>query len=285
MCSFRATDPCVLETINITQPLLVYIPVRNCRDTILQVLAALPVGVEGFADVLVLDNCSEDGTPDVVLDARERGLIPQRLHLVQPCRNVGYAGSQKIAYSIACHAAPCRWVAMVHGDGQYPPHLLSSFVGYMASKYGSVYGYRSKWHYPHQEETPFFTWLAIRTLSVLESAITGVRRREWHSGFVMHSTRLLRKLDLAALTDTPHIDGHLLFASAVAEEPVIGIPIYKLYKALTAFEGAARRRYVLDVLRLMFSFHQTRQQLLRGDGKIREPEELAGGPVRVLGLP
>jgi hypothetical protein len=127
-----------------------------------------------------------------------------------------------------------------------------------------------------------FTWMAIRTLSALESVITGVARREWHSGLVMHSTRFLRKLDLAALTGTPHIDGHLLFAADVAGESALGVPIYKLYKELSAFEGAARRRYVFDVLKLMFSFQRTRHNLLRGQRDTRHPEELAGCPIRVF---
>jgi hypothetical protein len=147
-----------------------------------------------------------------------------------------------------------QWVIMLHGDGQYAPELLEKYEPYFDSDFDVVYGYRSKAAYGKREETPLMVWLLIKMLSFVESVVTGFWRREWHTGFVMYSTKFLRIVNMAALTETPHIDGHLLYASGLLGGKVAAVPIYKLYKELTAFEGEARRKYVFSVLRLMFQF-------------------------------
>lgn len=151
---------------------------------------------------------------------------------------------------------------MLHGDGQYPPGLLERYIPFFDSKNGIIYAYRSRKHFPDKEETPFLSGLTIKTLGILESIVTGYSRLEWHTGFLMHSTRFLKRVNLDALTSTPHIDGHLLFAAGVLGEEVKAIPIYKRYKLLQAFEGAARRRYVFDVLRLMFLFRKEKSLVI-----------------------
>lgn len=270
------------EGVHFTRRLLIYVPTYNCSDTIVDVLRSIPPPVQMLADLLVVDNCSEDGTAQVILEARRKGTIRADTIVVQPARNVGYAGSQKLAYSLACQSAAVEWVAMLHGDGQYPPQLLDKFAARLESTAGIVYGHRSKLMYPLREETPITTWLIIRSLSLLESLLTGVFRIEWHSGFAMLATRFLRRLNLSALTSTPHIDGHLLFAAHALGESVETIPIYKLYKSLSPFDGLARRQYVYDVLRMMKSMRSRSAELAVLTPVAHDPRHHAQGAFTVL---
>lgn len=265
-----------------TRRLLIYVPAFNCEDTIVTLLQDIPASIRAISDIMVLDNCSTDDTVGQIITAVHEGRLGTDIRVLQTPRNLGYAGSQKVAYALACSCPAVKWIAMLHGDGQYPAVLLKVFEPYLDSDAGIVYGFRSKVRYPRLEETPWLTWAMIRLLSICESVLTGVRRREWHSGFVMHSTRFLRSVDLLSLTSTPHIDGNLLFAAAMVAEHAVPVPIYKLYKRLTAFEGAARRQYVFDVLKLMVTFRKLGQNFIRGTKPFPTPEEVAQGPLRVL---
>lgn len=250
--------------LHINRELVVYIPAYNCESTISEVLAAIPAEVAERAEILVIDNMSSDETSTVVQELIRQGRVPAPTHLIRTNDNLGYAGSQKLAYSLLREQPAVRWVMMLHGDGQYPPQLTCDFLRYLDSDHALVYGHRSKRHFRQLEETPWLTWAVIKGLGLCESVATGYWRREWHTGMIMHSTRFLRKVQLDALTSTPHIDGHLLFAAGYLGGTVATVPIYKKYKELSAFEGAARRRYVFDVIKLMFRFRAERARLPKG---------------------
>lgn len=253
--------------------ILIYIPAYNCSETIANVLSEIPPQLAEVSDILVLDNCSNAPIESIIRESFPEGIHSRPITVVRSESNLGYAGSQKLAYKLALQSESVEWVIMLHGDGQYPPELLDRYIPFLDSKNGIVYGYRSRKHFPDKEETPSLSALTIKTLSVLESIVTGYNRLEWHTGFLMHSTRFLSQVDLDALTSTPHIDGHLLFAAGVLREDVAAIPIYKRYKLLQAFEGAARRRYVLDVLRLMFLFRKKKSSLILKGAQQKHPME------------
>lgn len=249
---------------------LIYVPAYNCEKTIVSVLHQIPEDVAARARVLVVDNQSSDRTAARALGASKGGLVPAPMRLLRTRSNLGYAGSQKLCYRLARDDPSLKWVMMLHGDGQYPSELLSSFLPAMSPELALAYGYRSKLRHLRIEQTPWTTWLVISGLSLVESAMTRTFRREWHTGFVMYSTRFLDRIDLSQLTDSPHIDGQLLFLSGAMNEKVSAVPIYKFYKQLTAFEGAARRAYVLEVFRLMRQFAAQKGSIKNRDPSVDE---------------
>lgn len=249
--------------------LLVYVPVFNCANIVVSVLSRIPPAVWSVADLLVIDNHSDDGSSDRILAAIEDHQFPGPIRLVRTEKNLGYAGSQKLAYKMALASPSVKYIAMLHGDGQYDPELLNHFLPHADGPDAVVYGYRDRKAYPDREETPLTTYAIIKTLSVIESAITGVHRKEWHTGFVMYATEFLARLDLDAMTSTPHIDGQMLFLSGALREKVRDIPIYKRYRELDAFSGLARIVYVLNVFRLLLQFRLKRVLPLRGSQSAR----------------
>lgn len=241
---------------------VIYIPAYNCETTIVETIRSIPPDLVDNVTILIVDNNSSDKTVECVINARNNGLLPHSLKLIRISKNIGYAGSQKLAYSLIRRSAAVRWVIMLHGDGQYPSELLSKFVSFTDSKFGLIYGYRSKLSYRRLDETPLPTWAAIKLLGALESVVTGIARKEWHTGFNMYSVEFLRKLPLNEMTDTYHIDGQISFLAGALDELVFSIPIYKRYKGFDSFSGIGRAKYVFDVLRLMFEFRINRNALL-----------------------
>ena len=242
------------QRINLNSKLLIYIPTYNCADYIVGVIDEIPEKLWEIADILIIDNCSTDETIKLIQDAQSAKRWTNRVYLVQTHSNLGYSGSQKLAYRIALDSSKMQHVIMLHGDGQYPPELLNIFLPYIGSEYGVVYGFRDKSCYPEKEETPLFTYWIIKFLSSIESLVTGYQRKEWHTGFVMYSRGFLAKVNLGALTETYHIDGHIQFVAGELKERVEAVPIWKRYKKYQQLGGLNRFRYIFHVLNLMFKF-------------------------------
>jgi glycosyltransferase involved in cell wall biosynthesis len=242
------------QKIQFTKPLLIYIPAYNCEKYIVSVLDEIPSQFWDIADILIVDNCSTDKTLANIQQARSENRWPKPINVIQPERNLGYSGSQKLAYSLAIKSKVSQKIIMLHGDGQYPPELLDVFSPHIESDYDLVYGFRDKSAFPDLEETPAGTYRIIKALSGLESFVTGHSRKEWHTGFVMYSCEFLKQIDFDALTDTYHIDGHLQFVSGEFKSKVKALSIWKRYKNYEQLKGLNRITYIFHVLRLMVQF-------------------------------
>ncbi len=203
------------------------------------------------ADVLVIDNKSSDHTVELLQQGNAEGRWPQEVMIIQPTENRGYSGSQKLAYWLMLEHSTYEWVLMLHGDGQYDPKQIKKFWAHANEDYDVVYGFRSWRAYWSKDETPWTSYITIKTLSFLESWITGYWRKEWHSGMVMYRRRFLERINFKNITSTMHIDGHLLFAAGVLKARLLAVPIYKRYKNYAAIGKTARVKYVFDVLRLL----------------------------------
>ncbi len=234
--------------------ILIYIPCHNCEDGVVDAISGIPSVFHGQIECLVVDNCSTDRTSEFVLQGIKKGKWPFKISLIRTRKDIGYAGSQKLAYFLACSSPMVKHVVMLHGDGQYSPSLLPLLISETDKNYAIVNGYRDRKTYPQKEETPFMAYNIVKILSRVESLITGYAQKEWHSGFVMYTTGFLKKIPLQYLTNSRHIDGEFLICAGVLGEKTLGVPIYKKYIGYKAYTGLPRIRYVLvDVPKIIIS--------------------------------
>ena len=245
-------------SISFTEETIVFIPFYNCEDTINELIESIPVGLLDNLEFVLIDNCSTDRSLSRAIKSCQNCLKDFRCTILKINKNVGYAGTQKLMYSIARSDSNVKNVVMLHGDGQYPAALLDNFLSHQNDGYAIVYGYRHNDLYRHLDETPWLTSMTIKLLSCIESFFTRQIIREWHSGYYMISTDFLRSVDLTKLTSTPHIDGNLLFIASSSDLKILPVPIYKKYVNLDAFEGLGRIKYVLTVIGLTFKFALSR---------------------------
>lgn len=240
-------------TVSVTSQVLIYIPCYCCEKTFYSVIEAIPE-LPFTYEVLALDNASPDLTRQVIEEAQEKFRDKVKIHYFRVNKNVGYAGSQKLAYHFVGHSPGIDRVIMLHGDGQYPPACLNSFSRYTDSLADVVSGYRSKVVFPTEEETPFPTYCIIKTLNTIESLVTGIPCKEWHSGFVMYSASFLKEIPLFDMTTSYHFDAEMIYFSHLLRKKRHSVPIYKKYLKLTKFEGIKRYLYIFEVFKLMFKY-------------------------------
>jgi len=241
--------------IKLQHRVLIYIPSYNVEERLVPLIDEIPDKLWDIADVMVIDNRSTDNSYRNVIQANEQKRWPKQVIAVQTEINLGYSGSQQMAYGIAMDNPNVEAVVMLHGDGQYSPVQVEKLLAYLDEPYDVVYGYRSWRNFFGKDETPISSYITIKVLSLIESLLTGYFRREWHSGFVMYKTGFLRAVNFENITKTMHIDGHLLFAAGKLKKAVKAVPIFKRYKNYPQLLPTQRMKYVLQVLWLMPKLH------------------------------
>ena len=259
------------RVLNFQKPILVYLPCYNTEKAIVDTISNIPEEFHEKIECLIIDNNSEDSTADKVSKEVEKGTFPFKIHLIKATENLGYAGSQKLAYYQVTKSPVVEYVIMLHGDGQYDPSLLKELLPLLGKNYGVIFGHRDKLLFGDKEETPMVTFFFIKILSWIENFMTGLNVKEWHSGFVIYQNDFLRKFPIQLLSNFPHIDGELIIVSNILQEKTISIPIYKRYKNHAPFQGLGRIKHVLTIFKVIYRFRRKHYHKLL---KVGRPSEV-----------
>jgi glycosyltransferase involved in cell wall biosynthesis len=206
----------------------VFIPAWNVRRQVVEVLERLPAAFgRRCAEVFVLDNASSDGTAEAALDRIRRGLpYPARVYRNET--NLGYGGTQKVAYAHALEQG-FDIVAMLHGDGQYPPAQIPNLVDALAdSQAGMAYGSRLL-RGTEDDGTPLIRFLGVWGLSVLQNLTSGMRLAEWYSGFRAFRCSALRQVPFQACDNDYYFDVQIILLLNLISQRVVEVPVAKTY--------------------------------------------------------
>ena len=102
----------------------IYIPTYNAGHTLPIVLDRIPEDVKSrVMEIFIVDNASPDNTYLIGVGYKnEKGM--HNLNIYKNETNLGYGGSQKVAYRYAIEKG-YDVVVMLHGDAQYAPEKIS----------------------------------------------------------------------------------------------------------------------------------------------------------------
>jgi len=239
----------------VNKKILVYMPCYNCAGKIRQTFQEIPNELHSQFECLVIDNHSTDNTKDIIEEIIREEVYPFKIHFIRTDKNLGYAGSQKLAYRFALQHECISHVIMLHGDGQYPPALLNDIMPYTEKDFELVYGYRIKKNHS-KEETPWPRYITIKTLSWIESFLLGIKHKEWYSGFVMYRTDFLRKIPLEQLSSTMHIDGEFLMCAHILKSKTYAVPIYKRYKVFKKLSSLTGVSVIIHIFKLIYRYRR-----------------------------
>ena len=105
--------------------LLIFIPSYNVEKFIKKVLYSIPKNLlkTNKVEILIINDCSTDNTLKIISSYKNLQII---LNITNKL-NCGYGGVQKIGFDYAIKNN-FDIVAMLHGDGQYKPTLLSKLI-------------------------------------------------------------------------------------------------------------------------------------------------------------
>jgi len=109
-----------MKKIFTNKEIVVYIPSYNCEDYIENVLISIPSEIHNIIDCLIIDNCSTDGSVSKITNLLNKKTLPFHIALIKTKYNLGYSGSQKLAYSLVQKSTNAKKIIMLHGDGSIP---------------------------------------------------------------------------------------------------------------------------------------------------------------------
>lgn len=187
----------------------IFIPAFNAASTVVKVLDRIPANIKDqVGEIFVIDNNSSDNTSMVVIDYKEQHNM-HNLEVVRNPQNMGYGGSQKIAYK-RCIERGYDCVAMLHGDAQYAPELLETLIAPIVNREADmVFGSRMSGN-PLAGGMPIIRFLGNRALTTMQNFFLGTRLTEFHSGYRVFSVEALKKLPFEKFSSDYHFDTEII---------------------------------------------------------------------------
>lgn len=218
----------------------IFVPAYNVEKSLGDVLAAIPDCVWNRSEVMVIDDGSLDNT---------RGAYEEfvRTHSKRPLfyfrfeKNSGYGAVVKKGLKLGS-ASNYKYVACLHGDGQYPANLLDKFLDHlenftqpngekMALLQGSRHAVRGS---AKAGNMPLHKRLGGAFLTAIENLVFRQKLTDRHSGFILYRADFLRQVELEKLSPSFDIDLELI-SIADARGLMLGeLPIPTVYAEETS---------------------------------------------------
>lgn len=169
--------------------LSVIIPVYNERETILEIISrvqAVSLGDGWEKELIVVDNCSTDGTRDLL-----RTVTLPNVQIVYQPRNLGKGASVRAGISLASgDFAITQDADLEYDPAEYPRLLERALKENLDVVYGSrVLGGKRYHHYAAN-------YWAVRLLTLLTNLFFGVRYTDVATNYKLVRTPILKSLRL-----------------------------------------------------------------------------------------
>jgi glycosyltransferase involved in cell wall biosynthesis len=172
--------------------LLIYVVAYNAEKHISSVLDLMPYEIN--AEILVSDDASVDNTSKIVQKYQQTH--PEKnIKLITQQKNLGYGGNQKFGYEYAIKNNFFA-VALIHGDGQYSPELISQMLEpIFKNNFDAVLGSRMiNKRQALKGGMPFYKFVGNIVLTKIQNVLLGVNLSEFHTGLRVYKVASLSKV-------------------------------------------------------------------------------------------
>lgn len=212
--------------------LLIFIVAYNAEKTITWVLNRIPkdLHLHYHTEILIIDDKSSDNTFQVGRSHINSEGFDYPLKVLYNPVNQGYGGNQKIGYHYAIKNG-FDLVALVHGDGQYPPEELPRLVKFLVDEEAdAVFGSRMmEAGEALKGGMPYYKYFGNRILTFIENQLLSTQLNEFHSGFRIYSTKALKKIPFRLNTNDFHFDTEIIIQLVFAKLRIKELPIPTYY--------------------------------------------------------
>jgi glycosyltransferase involved in cell wall biosynthesis len=207
---------------------LIFIVAYNAEKTIEPVVKRIPKELSEVYDlhVLIIDDASRDSTfaESYGVSHAEDLAFPIRA-LFNPV-NQGYGGNQKLGYHYAIEHE-FDFVALLHGDGQYPPECLPAMLeplrrreaeavigSRMLADGGTVTGGMA-----------LYKFVGNRILTWIDNRLLHSNLSDFHSGYRAYSVAALRAIPFERNSKAFTFDAELIIQLLIARRKIRELPI------------------------------------------------------------
>ncbi len=221
----------------------IFVPAYNVENTLAAVLQKIPESVWGRSQVLVVDDGSKDRTGEVakaLMNCHNTNSLPEkfvgRLKYFRFEQNSGYGAVVKKGISEGI-ASGAKFVACLHGDGQYPADLLDVFLDRLedfrdkdgatlallqGSRHALAGGAKAG-------NMPLHKRVGGAFLTALENVVFKQKLSDRHSGFILYNVEFLKSVNLDKLSSSFDIDLELISIADARGVAMGELPIPTVY--------------------------------------------------------
>jgi glycosyltransferase involved in cell wall biosynthesis len=210
--------------------LLILVVAYNAQATIAQVLSRIPRSLRSEnVEVLIIDDSSQDDTFRNGLRYQQRDSA-FKITVLRTPENQGYGGNQKLGYRYAIDNG-FDIVALVHGDGQYPPEKLPELLAPLVDgEADAVFGSRMiDKRAARKGGMPFYKWIGNQILTTFQNRMLRTSLSEFHSGYRLYSTAALAQIPFEKNTNDFHFDTEIIIQLVMKKLRIAELPIPTYY--------------------------------------------------------
>ena len=219
----------------------IFVPAYNVSQTLADVLGRIPPAVLERAQVLVID----DGSKDETRGAFDKACAvlgkacADHLYYERFEKNCGYGAVVKRGITAGLESG-AKYIACLHGDGQYPAEQLGEFFAVLESESRDI---------PADGKTlalvqgsrhavaggakagnmPLYKRLGGAFLTALENLAFKQKLTDRHSGFIVYNAEFLKTLDLQKLSPSFDIDLEIISIADARGYRLAELPIPTRY--------------------------------------------------------
>lgn len=232
----------------------IFVPAYNVSQTLADVLGRIPSAVMERAEVLVIDDGSKDdtrGAYETIVgasrdtnDASPNTKYASHLQYMRFEFNRGYGAVVKMGISEGLRSG-AKYIACLHGDGQYPAEQLGEFFAHLESvrnqpevstpasnqpELALVQGSRHAIAGGAKAgNMPLHKRIGGAFLTALENVAFRQKLTDRHSGFIVYSADFLKTLDLQKLSPSFDIDLEIISIADARGYRLAELPIPTRY--------------------------------------------------------
>ena len=228
-----------------TRDYFIFVPAYNVSRTLAGVLGRIPPAIMERAEVLVIDDGSKDDTRGAfesfaagVADNSSNHQCAGCLQYERFEKNSGYGAVVKRGISEGLRSG-AKFIACLHGDGQYPAEKLDEFFALLETAYNQpedgkmlalVQGSRRL--VPGAARAgnmPLYKRIGGAFLTALENVAFRQKLTDRHSGFIVYNAEFLNTLDLQKLSPSFDIDLEIISIADARGYRLAELPIPTRY--------------------------------------------------------
>lgn len=195
----------------------IFVPAYNVQSTIADVLSKISPAMRARSKVLVID----DGSLPAIEVLATTNVAVHRFS-----QNQGYGAVVKFGIAAGL-AAGAKYIACLHGDGQYPAEKLDEFIAELdrrglALLQGSRHAVAGA---ARSGGMPLYKRIGGAVLTAIENIAFRQKLTDRHSGFIVYSVEFLKTVNLDKLSPSFDIDLELISIAdsrgfAIGELPI-----------------------------------------------------------------
>lgn len=207
----------------------IFVIAYNAESHIEKTLSRIPDAVwQKITVVYIVDDCSSDETTLKALDFKHP--YGGEIVVIRNRTNLRYGGNQKFGYQWAIDQQ-LDIVVMLHADGQYAPEFLEQmYTPIMNNEADVVIGSRMMTAKTAlQGGMPKYKYYGNKILTRIQTALTGLKLSEYHSGYRAYSVKVLKNIPFWENSNEWHFDTQILLQNYQVQARIKELPIPTYY--------------------------------------------------------